>query len=156
LRDLGAQDVIMGEREIGLGMLELAEGETPSLAATTVDAFTTARALSDQPAPILAAMPVLETAEPAAVVPTPAMPPPEVLEAAIEAAHPEHTVSGPAEPPEMVPALGEMPAEPAEPAPIAAVVEPAVAPPPPPRPKPSAPASTPGAAFNPEVAPVED
>jgi CPA2 family monovalent cation:H+ antiporter-2 len=156
LRDLGAQDVIMGEREIGLGMLELAEGETPSLAATTVDAFTAARALSDQPAPILAAMPVLETAEPAAVVPTPAMPPPEVLEAAIEAAHPEHTVSGPAEPPEMVPALGEMPAEPAEPAPIAAVVEPAVAPPPPPRPKPSAPASTPGAAFNPEVAPVED
>jgi len=36
---------------------------------------------------------------------------PEILEARIEAAHPEHEVSGPAEPPEAVPALGEMPVE---------------------------------------------
>ena len=143
-------------------------------------------------------------------MPDPETTPPEVLEAAIEAAHPEHVIEGAAEPPSMVPAPGEMPLEPIEPdvastgadepapvpaavappapAPAAYVVAPVVMPitpaaepevakvavepdpappppvaaaepepvPPPPRPKPSGPATSPGAAFNPEVVPADD
>jgi CPA2 family monovalent cation:H+ antiporter-2 len=163
LRDLGANDVIMGEREIGLGMLELADGRGRSPAVVNRDSF--AEALVE---PVMS-IPVAETAvaaavahpvEPIVVAPTP---PPEVLEAAIEAAHPEHEIAGPAEPPEAVPALGEMPVPPEAEATVAAeppaepiVPEPAPEPPAPARPKPSGPASTPGAAFNPEVVPVED
>ncbi|MEO7221858.1 MAG: hypothetical protein ABIY37_05245, partial [Devosia sp.] len=44
------------------------------------------------------------------------------LEAAIEAAHPEHVPQGPAEPPEMVQAYGEMPEEDVEERPATAFV----------------------------------
>ena len=198
LHDLGAQEVIMGEREIGLGMLGWTNGESQrevSAERTQAGMNAIAAALDLSPAapagasvptpPPLPPEPVIVPEEPAA--------PPEVLEAAIEAAHPEHIIEGPAEPFAAVPALGEMPVEdaavaepvaeepvpaietvaaiqPVEPVSVVPTVEPPVpvsalqpqsAPEPvveptPPRPKPSAPASTPGAAFNPEVEPVED
>ena len=231
LRDLGANDVIMGEREIGLGMLGWTNGENEHqvvnertqagmdaiAAALQVDPVAPA---APRPTPSVILRPVEPIiapppAPPAAVVEAPPMPdpettPPEVLEAAIEAAHPEHVIEGAAEPPAMVPAPGEMPLEPIEPemastgadepapvpaavappapAPAAYVVAPVVMPitpaaepevakvavepdpappppvaaaepepvPPPPRPKPSGPATSPGAAFNPEVVPADD
>ncbi len=176
LRDLGANEVIMGEREIGLGMLGWIEHDAP-VPQAGLDA-------------VAAALRGLGTAAPRAAPMAPAPPPavPEVLEAAIEAAHPEHIANGPAEPPELVPALGEMPAElpelveaeppvgdvpvsvaipglldiePAAPAPEAslpkpevptseALAEPPEPPKPPPRQRAAAPATAPGAAFNPE------
>jgi CPA2 family monovalent cation:H+ antiporter-2 len=233
LRDLGANDVIMGEREIGLGMLGWTNGENEHQVTTErtqagMDAV--AAALQVEPArsappprpvtlrqvePIIAPPPpppVAPAPEPAAPpMPDPDTTPPDVLEAAIEAAHPEHAIEGAAEPPSAVPAPGEMPLEPdAEPAeeeaaPIPAAVSPppampaafVVAPvvmspepasepesidlepelelsiaeretpaepiipepvvtPPPPRTKPSGPATSPGAAFNPEVVPADD
>jgi CPA2 family monovalent cation:H+ antiporter-2 len=105
LRDLGANEVIMGEREIGLGMLGWTNGENAHQLETertqaNLDAVAAALKLHDLPP--AAAKP----AEP----PPPAIPV-EELEAAIEAAHPGHVAEGPAEPPEMVPAFGETPEE---------------------------------------------
>jgi len=231
LRDLGANDVIMGEREIGLGMLGWTNGENEHQVVNErtqagMDAIAAALQVdpvgpaASRPTPSVTLRPVEPIiapppAPPAAVVEAPPMPdpettPPEVLEAAIEAAHPEHVIEGAAEPPSMVPAPGEMPLEPIEPemastgadepapvpaavappapAPAAYVVAPVVMPitpaaepevatvavepdpappppvaaaepepvPPPPRPKPSGPATSPGAAFNPEVVPADD
>jgi hypothetical protein len=121
-----------------------------------LDAFSAALADPAEPAAAdVAATPEVVPTEP--VIVTPAAP--EVLEAAIEAAHPEHPIAGPAEPPETVPALGEMPAEP-QPEPARAEAPAVIAVPAPeapaPKPRPSAPASTPGAAFNPEIVPAED
>jgi CPA2 family monovalent cation:H+ antiporter-2 len=165
LHDLGANEVIMGEREIGLGMVAWANDDGQHDAQTErtqagLDAVAAALKLNlDAAPPVMpaAAVPIATVA----IVPEPAVPelpapavPAEVLEAAIEAAHPEHVITGPAEPLEAVPALGEMPIEEMA---IAPAPEPVIeAPPPPPRPKPTAPASTPGAAFNPEVVPAED
>lgn len=162
LKDLGANEVIMGEREIGLGMLSWVGGVPPAAAPEPIVAAAPAPeapAGASEPArngfdafvvaPVAErVMPIIEPApEPEA--------PAEVLEARIEAAHPEHAITGPAEPAELVPALGEMPIE----APVSAAmpaepIEPAE--PVAPRPRPSLPASRPGAAFNPEVAPAED
>jgi CPA2 family monovalent cation:H+ antiporter-2 len=138
LRDLGANEVIMGEREIGLGMIEqVPHAATVEPPAAVVMPAPVAPLPPEPPAPeaadagmaaVAAALEVEPHTPP--VVPTagaPAAPdlvPPveasaEVLEAAIEAAHPEHEIAGPAEPLAAVPALGEMPAEaaPTEPEP---------------------------------------
>ncbi len=121
LRDLGANEVIMGEREIGLGMLSWTHGERDADSAVErgqagFEAVATALKLDLEPELAPPPRPVFE--------PEPAIEP-EILEAAIEAAHPEHVPVGPAEPPELVPALGETPIEPegpAEPEPVAAEV----------------------------------
>jgi CPA2 family monovalent cation:H+ antiporter-2 len=150
LRDLGANEVIMGEREIGMGMLGWVEEKAPVPAPVPVveavpamqpersgfDGFVVAAA-AERLQPILDFAPA-PVAEPA----------PEALEAAIEAAHPEHEVSGPAEPPEMVPSLGEMPAE--------AAVEPEAPVQAPPRARAVAPATTPGAAYHPETVTADE
>ena len=198
LRDLGANEVIMGEREIGLGMLGWTEAEmvqdAQSGARTQAGMDAIAAALKVEPilAPVQPVVTPATDVPPAPVLPDPEAVPAEELEAAIEAAHPAHVIEGAAEPAAVVPALGEMPVEAedeaaAEPpeggpqvAPAAYVVAPVVtpqlplvaevptaedvpvvvpepeAPQPPPRPKPSGPATSPGAAFNPEVAPVDE
>jgi CPA2 family monovalent cation:H+ antiporter-2 len=99
LRGLGANEVIMGEREIGLGMLSWTNGDAErhrdaDRAAASMAAVAAALKLDDLPPRAVSAPQVA----------------PEILEAEIEAAHPEHQPAGPAEPPELVPALGEMPA----------------------------------------------
>jgi CPA2 family monovalent cation:H+ antiporter-2 len=177
LKELGAVEVIMGEREIGLGMLGWIG---MSGAAATPEP---APRVSSEPAPTVSAMgfdnflvtPVPVAPEPLAelvatdhVAPEP---PADVLEAEIEAAHPEHFVSGPAEPPELVPAFGEMLDERAAGTPALSVAETAdaiiaaaeppapplvVVPPPPPRPRAATPATRPATPFNPEVVPAED
>jgi CPA2 family monovalent cation:H+ antiporter-2 len=106
LRDLGANEVIMGEREIGLGMLGWTNGENAHEVETTrtqanLEAVAAALKLHDLP-PAAPSAPVAP-AEPAIPV--------EELEAAIEASHPEHAPEGPAEPPAVVPAFGETPVE---------------------------------------------
>jgi CPA2 family monovalent cation:H+ antiporter-2 len=210
LSDLGANEVIMGEREIGLGMLGWVTGEAPAAAPPAVPTAAgmeaIAAALEVEPAlstaaktpepvlvvkPIEPAVPVVAAAPPnvepflsvAPEAPKPPRPPepavtaaPEVLEAAIEAAHPEHEIVGPAEPPELVPALGEMPVDEdpdlrvakgpptvLPPEPVVTVSQPEPAPAalsgpviPPKRPRPLAPAASPGKPFNPEVAPAEE
>ncbi|RYE09712.1 MAG: sodium:proton antiporter [Hyphomicrobiales bacterium] len=106
LRDLGANEVIMGEREIGLGMLGFAHPVSDEDAQAGRE-----RASLDAVAAALKLEGVMPLAKPAPVAPAI---PIEELEAAIEAAHPAHVPEGPAEPPEVVPALGETPVEPAE------------------------------------------
>jgi CPA2 family monovalent cation:H+ antiporter-2 len=108
LRDLGANEVIMGEREIGLGMLGWTNGENAHEVETertqaNLEAVAAALKLHD--------LPPAPAAPPAPPPPPPAPPaiPVDELEAEIEAAHPEHMPEGPAEPPELVPALGETP-----------------------------------------------
>jgi CPA2 family monovalent cation:H+ antiporter-2 len=117
LKDLGANEVIMGEREIGLGMLAWTNGDAErsrdaERAAASMAAVAAALKLEQQ-APEPADSTASHAVGPAESEPFAGIPP-EQLEAAIEAAHPEHEPSGPAEPPELVPALGEMPDEPAE------------------------------------------
>jgi hypothetical protein len=187
----------MGEREIGLGMLDWTNGESQhEVSAERTQAGMNAIAAALDLSPAVAARTAAVASAPLppkpVIVPEVAATPAEVLEAAIEAAHPEHVIDGPAEPLAAVPALGEMPVEdaapveehpeveepvavletvaavqPVEPVSVVPVVEPPVPvsalqqvgepePPAPPRPRPSAPASTPGTAFNPEIAPVED
>src|SRR5690606_14642412 len=85
----------------------------------------------------------LQQAEPPpAALPEPALPV-EALEAAVEAAQPAHEISGPAEPPLLVPAPGEMPVEPQAPE-ADAEAEPA-------RPRVAGPATAPGAPYRPET-----
>jgi CPA2 family monovalent cation:H+ antiporter-2 len=118
LRDLGANEVIMGEREIGLGMLGWTNGDNARAAEAeraraNLEAVAAALRVDELPVRPMASPPPIE---PAAPPPRPAPPPPpaipvEELEAAIEASHPEHVPEGPAEPPELVPAYGEMPVE---------------------------------------------
>jgi hypothetical protein len=81
----------------------------------------------------------------------------ELLEAQIEAARPEHEPSGPAEPLERVPSLGEAPL-PEEPEAVlpAVLPEPAAEPVAPARPRAAAPATMAGRAFNPEVVPADE
>jgi CPA2 family monovalent cation:H+ antiporter-2 len=126
LRDLGANEVIMGEREIGLGMLGWTNGENAHQveAARTqanLEAVAAALKLHDlEPAPVAAPAPP----PPPKAEPAPPAIPVEELEAAIEASHPAHAPEGPAEPPIMVPAFGETPVEEdeAEESPIPAAV----------------------------------
>ena len=114
LRDLGANEVIMGEREIGLGMLGWTNGATPARGQRRADAGRHGRHRGG----------ARSVAGRSGGAPRPCRPsrrrpsrwsadeptvPAEVLEAAIEAAHPEHVIEGPAEPFAAVPALGEMP-----------------------------------------------
>ena len=144
LRDLGANEVIMGEREIGLGMLGWTNGENEHevvtertqagmeaiAAALQVDPVRQASTSRPTPPvmlrpvePIIAppppspapVAPVLVAEAPPMPDPDPETTSPDVLEAAIEAAHPEHVIEGAAEPPAIVPAPGEMPVEPEEP-----------------------------------------
>jgi CPA2 family monovalent cation:H+ antiporter-2 len=123
LRDLGANEVIMGEREIGLGMLGWTNGDNARQAEAErtkagLEAVAAALNLGDlppRPEP-LPPEPALSPEPPPPAIPV------EELEAAIEAAHPEHVPEGPAEPPELVPAYGEMPVEDLESRPEPAVV----------------------------------
>jgi monovalent cation:H+ antiporter-2, CPA2 family len=163
LKALGANVVLLGEREIGLGMVDVVNRDSQAVAEITA---------SDAVAQALAPFGV------APKVPQD----PNHLEAAIEAAQPrfQHVDVGPAEPPGVVPALGEepdpavptAPVTSAEAAPVVEAVpheDPAttvvetVPPPPiePPQPAPSAPtpirpATTAGTPFNPEVPPPEE
>ncbi len=103
LRDLGANEVIMGEREIGLGMLGWTNGENAhevEVERTQANLEAVAAALQVDPLPPRTVAP--------APAPDPAIPV-EELEAAIEASHPEHEPEGPAEPLAVVPAFGETP-----------------------------------------------
>lgn len=171
LKTLGADVVILGEREIGLGMVDVINRDSKAVAEITA-----ADAVESVLAPLAAA----------AVATTPKLPSdPNLLAEAIEAAQAEvqHADSGPAEPPAVVSAYGEEPdevpevfAEPDEnlvdaediaeleafdvpveaaddvvaPEPVA--VEPEV-PAAPVGPRPDRPATTPGTPFNPEVPP---
>jgi CPA2 family monovalent cation:H+ antiporter-2 len=113
LRDLGANEVIMGEREIGLGMLGWTNGDNAHELETVrtqanLEAVAAALQLHDlppAPAPKPEPIPVIRAEPPPPAIPV------EELEAAIEAAHPEHVPEGPAEPPELVRAFGETPVE---------------------------------------------
>jgi CPA2 family monovalent cation:H+ antiporter-2 len=162
LKTLGADVVILGEREIGLGMVDVISRDSKAVAEITA---------SDAVEAVLAPLA-------AAVAATPKLPSdPNLLAEAIEAAQAEaqHADSGPAEPPALVSAYGEEPDElaeaPAEPDPEAVEAEeiaelealdapvedvpPPVAPtaPDPAVPRPDRPATTPGIPFNPEVPP---
>jgi CPA2 family monovalent cation:H+ antiporter-2 len=148
LLHLGANKVIMGEREIGMGMLELVNRDSAATA-EIAGADAVAAAL---------AVPILGTPRPAPAGEIDE----DALLAAIEAAPVQHPDTGPAEPPVNVSAFGEEPdvtpvVEPvALPAPV-----PEVAPEPAPAPpqadilpfKARQPAKTAATPFNPEVAP---
>jgi CPA2 family monovalent cation:H+ antiporter-2 len=163
LKALGADVVILGEREIGLGMVDVINRDSKAVAEITA---------SDAVASVLGPL--------AAAVAAPKLPvDPNLLAEAIEAAQAEaqHPDTGPAEPPALVSAYGEEPnaapeasAEPdaeaveaediaelealdgaAEAAPVPA--EPAVPFVPEPVVRPNRPATTPGSPFNPEVPP---
>jgi len=165
LKTLGANVVILGEREIGLGMVDVINRDSKAVAEI---------AAADAVESVLAPL--------AAAGVTRLQPDPNLLAEAIEAAQAEvqHTDSGPAEPPAVVSAYGEEPDmeavadAPAEPddyavepediaelealdAPPQATVEPAVSAVPEPVvtsvARPDRPASAPGIPFNPEVPP---
>jgi CPA2 family monovalent cation:H+ antiporter-2 len=106
LKTLGANIVILGEREIGLGMVDVVNRDSQAVAEITAsDAVE--RALASYGG---------ATPKPQAD--------PDVLAAAIEEAQPafQHADAGPAEPPDVVPALGEEP-DPIEPNAPAEVLE---------------------------------
>jgi monovalent cation:H+ antiporter-2, CPA2 family len=106
LKTLGANIVILGEREIGLGMVDVINRDSKAVAEITAsDAVERALASFGGVAPLPSADP-------------------NVLAAAIEKAQPafQHADAGPAEPPGLVPALGEEPDQ-VEPELPAAVIE---------------------------------
>jgi CPA2 family monovalent cation:H+ antiporter-2 len=167
LKSLGANVVILGEREIGLGMIDVINRDSKAVAEITA-----ADAVASVLAPLAAAAPKLPAD-------------PNLLAEAIEAAQSQvqHPDSGPAEPPAVVSAYGEEPdleagdnglgpdeavsdaeevadlaaidgepevAEPA--APVAAeTAEPAV--PPVVMPPPATPATVPGSPYNARIVP---
>ncbi|MBK8084399.1 MAG: cation:proton antiporter [Devosia sp.] len=131
LKHLGANVVILGEREIALGMVEVVNRDSQAIAEITA-----ADAVEAVLAPLAVARPV---------PPTPASPDPDALAASIEAMPIQHPDTGPAEPPYVVSSLGEEPDLPA--APAVAAPEPA---------RPARPATVAGRPFNPEVPPEED
>ena len=140
LKSLGANVVILGEREIAMGMVDVVSRDSSAIAEITASDAVEA-ALGP-----LAAAPKLA-------------PDPNILAEAIEAAHIQHPDAGPAEPPYLVSSLGEEPdAEPKEEDhPISEVVEMTpeqrLAPLVPSGPRPALPATQAGAPFNPEVPP---
>ena len=178
LKNLGAAEVIMGEREIGLGMLgwigmlgsigmsgtsatpdaapPVSSGQAPSVSAMGFDNFLVTP-VPGTPEPLAQLIEANHLkSEPWALI----------LEAEGEAAHPEHVLSGPTEPPGLVPASGEMLEDPAADAPALAVsaagdgvVAAGELPAPPPvavpplRPRVATPATRPAIPFNPEVGP---
>ncbi len=119
LRELGANEVIMGEREIGLGMLGWTNGENAHEVETertqaNLEAVAAALKLHDlppAPTPSATTGPAPAEAGPAEAAPIEPTIAVDALEAAIEASHPEHVPEGPAEPPAVVPAYGETPIE---------------------------------------------
>lgn len=165
LKALGADVVILGEREIGLGMVDVINRDSKAVAEITA---------SDAVASVLGPLAATVTAAPKLPVD------PNLLAEAIEAAQAEaqHPDTGPAEPPAVVSAYGEEPnAAPEAPVqPDAEAVEtediaelealdgaaeaaPGIAPEPEvpfvaePVVRPNRPATTPGSPFNPEVPP---
>ncbi len=103
LLHLGANMVIMGEREIGLGMVDLVTRDSIAVAEiTAADAVAAALGTSLMPTPTVPPPPATPT-------PSPRAPDPAVLLDAIEAAPVQHPDSGPAEPPAVVSAFGEEP-----------------------------------------------
>jgi K+:H+ antiporter len=141
LRDLGATQVIMGEREIGLGMLEWMSpiasaqhgAESVPVAAPMAVASVTPTAIVPKYASPKPPVPVMETA-----VLTPL-----VAEIAPTTIIPSDPRPGPLPPPGPGPV--PVPEPPPQPRPK-----------PPPRVRPLAPASTAASPFNPEVVPSED
>jgi CPA2 family monovalent cation:H+ antiporter-2 len=126
LLHLGANTVILGEREIGMGMLELVNRDSTAVAEiTAADAVAAALGATMQP--------------PKATEPTPD---PDVLLEEIEAAPVQHADVGPAEPPALVSAYGEEPDQPAEALPPDSLPY-----------KARQPARTAATPFNPEVPP---
>ncbi|MDB5540865.1 MAG: potassium-efflux system protein [Devosia sp.] len=166
LTHLGADMVILGEREIGLGMVDVLTRDSKAMAEITAS-----DAVESVLGPLAAAATVRLPADP------------NLLAEAIEAAQAavQHHDSGPAEPPAVVSAYGEEPdtetdgqvgpeevgpdenavepediaeLEALDGAPEAAAEVPAEeAPPAPAGPRPARPATTPGSPFNPEVPP---
>jgi CPA2 family monovalent cation:H+ antiporter-2 len=174
LLHLGANTVIMGEREIGMGMLDwITKDHRTAAALSAADAVEAALA----PA---APVPAIETEPPVALNDADAEIEAAALAKAIESMAVQHEDTGPAEPPAEVPSLGEMPdietsPEPASaedapvPGPVEVAAEPAAEEPAPaaeaparpsapPDPdvipfKPRQPATKPAMPFNPEVPP---
>ncbi len=142
LKSLGANVVIMGEREIAMGMADVVNRDSSAVAEITA-ADAVASALE----------PLVEGAGARKLTPDP-----NLLAEAIEAAHIQHPDIGPAEPPYVVSSLGEEP-DPAPEAehPLSEVVEMTpeqrLAPLVPATPRPATPATRAGDPFNPEVPP---
>lgn len=138
---LGANTVIMGEREIGLGMVDLVTRDSVAVAEiTATDAVAAALGTSLTPSmPGFAASPF----RPAPAVPVEdAAPDAQALLEMIDAAQVAHVDQGPAEPPAVVSAFGEEP----DPTPVLPAADTLPY-------KARQPARTPATPFNPEVAP---
>jgi CPA2 family monovalent cation:H+ antiporter-2 len=149
LRELGANEVITGDREIGLGMVAWTNGEVAqAVEAPSPEPSPEPTSMSLPAAPQLVADAVAETRaeeDPAVIVVSPVAI--EALEAEIEAAHPAHEIVGPAEPAELVPALGEM----LEGDEVAEVLPDVIELPPAAKARAAAPSRLPGVAFTPEL-----
>jgi CPA2 family monovalent cation:H+ antiporter-2 len=149
LKGIGADVVILGEREIAMGMVEVVNRDPSALAAITA-----ADAVESVLGP-MAATPAAEEPD----RPSPRLiPDANLLAEAIEAAHIQHPDVGPAEPPYVVPSLGEEPDAVAEDGhPVSEVVEMTpeqrLAPLVPTTPRAATPATRAGDPFNPEVPP---
>ena len=149
LKSLGADVVVLGEREIAMGMVDVVNRDSSALAAITA-----ADAVESALGPLAAAAP----AQADEAVPAPKLAAdPNLLAEAIEAAHIQHPDSGPAEPPYVVSSLGEEPDAAPDEHPISEVVEMTpeqrLAPLVPTTPRPATPATRAGDPFNPEVPP---
>jgi CPA2 family monovalent cation:H+ antiporter-2 len=142
LKTLGADVVILGEREIAMGMVDVVNRDSSAIAEITA-----ADAVASALGPL------------AGVTPEPKLSAdPNLLAEAIEAAHIQHPDTGPAEPPYLVSSLGEEPdREPDEEQPVSELVEMTseqrLAPLVPSGPRPALPATKAGDPFNPEVPP---
>jgi CPA2 family monovalent cation:H+ antiporter-2 len=148
LKTLGANVVILGEREIALGMVDVVNRDSSAIAEITA-----ADAVASALGPLAAAATERKLAADS-----------NLLAEAIGATHVQHADSGPAEPPYVVSSLGEEP----DPEPVAEVEveaeqptselvemtpEQRLAPLVPSGPRPALPATRPGDLFNPEVPP---
>jgi CPA2 family monovalent cation:H+ antiporter-2 len=146
LKTLGADVVILGEREIALGMVDVVNRDSSAIAEITA-----ADAVASALGPLASAGPARRLA-----------PDPNLLAEAIETAQVQHPDTGPAEPPYVVSSLGEEPDAAAAAAvegqqPASELVEMTpeqrLAPLVPTGPRPGLPATKPGDLFNPEVPP---
>ncbi len=146
LKTLGANVVILGEREIALGMVDVVNRDSNAIAEITA-----ADAVASALGPLAAAAERKLAADP------------NLLAEAISAAHIQHADSGPAEPPYVVSSLGEEPdavpvevhedtAHPASEL-VEMTPEQRLAPLVPAGPRPALPATRAGDPFNPEVPP---
>jgi CPA2 family monovalent cation:H+ antiporter-2 len=142
LKTLGANVVILGEREIAMGMVDVVNRDSSAIAEITA-----ADAVASALGPLAAAAPERKLSTD-----------PNLLAEAIEAAHIQHPDTGPAEPPYVVSSLGEEPdPEPEADHPMSELVEMTpeqrLAPLVPSGPRPALPATKAGDPFNPEVPP---